>query len=376
MKLLIASDIHIGREKENIDYARAFARYAESSNPDLIIIAGDIAEYTYDNERQIKEYVMDAQKMLAITESELNRRRKHKNIELTPYETVCASAIVAEEVLRKPFPEDWKETARNLLASITEAEWVMNNYYAVFEHMFRDVKGKMLAVPGNHDISLDDTVLKEINIHRRAVEKQGFKVYGYGGAAFRNGSPIFSRIPSEITSPFNEYVEQKANEATGILEGRLVSEPKALLEKEQPDIAVLHTPPFGVLDMPIHLKDEKMPGEQKHLGSPGLAEYAKSGKTKLIVCGHVHSSPGIIRVPSENSELVAVINTGCLGKTEAEGGTFVEVEMDNSGFQSARFYEMVTKGDNPLVAVKRLFVRKNRAAIDEIYLSGEMPNGN
>lgn len=372
MKILAVSDIHIGREKENIDYARAFARYAESSKPDLIIIAGDIAEYSYDTERQMKEYIVNAQKMLAITESELHRRRRHKAIELTPYETVCASAIVAEEILRKPFPEDWKETARAHLNSIREAEWVMNNYYAVFEHMFRAVKDKIIAVPGNHDVNLEDTILRELNIHKKAVQRQGFKIYGYGGAAFRNGSPLFSRIPSEITTPFNEYVEQKANEATGILEGRLVSEPQRLLEKEQPDIAVLHTPPFGVLDMPVHLKDEKMPEEQKHLGSPGVTEYAKGGRTKLILCGHVHSSPGIARIPAD--DLVAVVNLGCLGKTESEGGSFAEIEMDEKGFQSARFYELVTQGENPLVAMKRMFIRKNRAVIDEIYLSGEMPS--
>lgn len=376
MKLLVASDIHIGREKENIGYARAFARYAESSKPDLIIIAGDIAEYTYDNERQMREYLMNANNMLEITRSEMHRRRKHKKIELTPYETVCASAIVAEEVLRKPFPEEWKQIARNFLNSVRDAEWVMNNYYAVFEHMFRAVKDKIIAIPGNHDINLEDTVLRELNIHKKAVERNGFKIYGYGGAAFRNGTPLFSRIPSEITAPFNEHIEQKANEATGVLEGRLVSEPKTLLEKEQPDIAVLHTPPFGVLDMPVHLKDEKMPEEQKHLGSPGITAYAKSGKTKLIICGHVHSSPGIVRIPSENSELVVAVNLGCLGKTETEGGTFAEIEMDKEGFQSAKFYELVTKGDNPLIAVRKMFIRRNRAVIDEIYLSGEMPNGN
>ncbi len=77
MKLLAASDIHIGREKENIGYAKAFAKYAESSKPDLIIIAGDIAEYKHDNERQMREYLINANNMLEITKFELRKRRKH-----------------------------------------------------------------------------------------------------------------------------------------------------------------------------------------------------------------------------------------------------------------------------------------------------------
>jgi uncharacterized protein len=50
------------------------------------------------------------------------------------------------------------------------------------------------------------------------------------------------------------------------------------------DVVVVHRPPQGTLD--------KTPGGE-HIGSPGVREAMRAIRPRVLVCGHVHESPGI-----------------------------------------------------------------------------------
>ncbi|MDI6737407.1 MAG: metallophosphoesterase, partial [Nanoarchaeota archaeon] len=229
-----------------------------------------------------------------------------------------------------------------------------------------------LIIHGNHDMDLETTVMKELNLHLKSKTINGFKIAGYGGAAGQDGMPLFSGIPSELTTPFNEHPITRMNEH-GIMETTHKSEPREFLEQEQPDIALLHTPLYGIMDKPHKLDDvEDMPEVAKHFGSHGMMEYAKAGKTRLFLFGHVHDRPGVVRIPSEDERMVVAINPGSLGKTETEGGNFAEVELDDTTkeFQSATFYRIVSPED---IQPTALYRRRNKAVIDAIEITSSMP---
>ena len=53
------------------------------------------------------------------------------------------------------------------------------------------------------------------------------------------------------------------------------------------DVVVVHCPPQGTLD--------GTPGGD-HIGSPGVREAMRTIRPRVLVCGHVHESPGVERI--------------------------------------------------------------------------------
>jgi len=113
-------------------------------------------------------------------------------------------------------------------------------------------------------------------LHGNGVKIGGIDFYGIGG-----GIPV---------TPFGDwsydFTEEEANE----------------LLKNCPEGAVLvsHSPPQGVLDLSSR-------GER--LGSTTVRATMKEKKLKLVVCGHIHESGGLLSTVGETD----VVNAGPMG---------------------------------------------------------------
>jgi len=128
--------------------------------------------------------------------------------------------------------------------------------------------GRIMAVPGNCDPPgvLDGIdASRAENLHGRRIEFSGFSFAGMGGSPMRYGTPF--ELDDET------------------VRGMLVPLVEDL------DVLVLHSPPYGHVDIARH-------GE--HLGNPVVADVLKSTNAgyfppRLVLSAHVHESRGIER---------------------------------------------------------------------------------
>lgn len=149
----------------------------------------------------------------------------------------------------------------------------------------------IIGVAGNHDIVFQkhpNRIPKGLRweyLEDRATEHEGFKIYG------TPWQPYF------YDWAFNLYEEDLAK--------------KWELIPLDTEILVLHGPPYGFGDLAPRIitdeNEEQWPGAE-HTGSPSLLEKIKQLKDlKLVVCGHIHNSYGVYRIPTEE-KTVPLIN--------------------------------------------------------------------
>jgi len=165
---------------------------------------------------------------------------------------------------------------------------------------------RVRVLPGNYDPDLQGTALKDRDLHKRVVTVQDIKVAGYGGA---RGPP--PGVPEDLAVRYEEYPAG----------GGLYSEPRDFLSRAQPHVAVLHMPPFGILD---RLRD------YGNLGSVGVRDYVDQFSPSVVLCGHMHESWGVVR---QGATLVA--NPSNFGKVPTVKGT------GRGGF----FFDLILEGD-------------------------------
>ena len=390
MKLLIAADPHVEGEN-NLDFLTSFYKFASDKKPDCIALLGDLVGQSQET-AGFSQYLSSLFSMIfkhnekalpVIYEQELKEHGDKLRKALSgPYEFIKQTHNVANYLtyLGSKYSlglseEEFQKLHHAAVMYTYNLETLLENLkesYKPVEQAVNSCETTTYVLPGNHDIRLYLTKLDSKNIHLASKLVNGLKLSGYGGAAMRDGTPVFSGLPPELTTPFNEYPVTSMNE-DGTLETRLVSEPMEFLEKEQPDIALLHTPLYGLLDLPANLRDNnEMPEAQKHLGSPGIREYAMTGKTKIFFSGHVHSDMGVKSFEAKNGSIVVAMNPGCLGNTEVRGGHFAEVLIDDNTkeFQSATFYEILPGG---LVSPSATYVKRGRI-VEPIIVTGAMPS--
>ena len=127
----------------------------------------------------------------------------------------------------------------------------------------------IVMTPGNHDIVFQDarSLVPKFDCHLlidEMVEIDGIKIYG---------------------SPWSlEFYDWGFN----LSEEKL----KLVWDKipEDIDILLVHSPPFGILDMTHH------PGyPAKRIGSRSLTDRIKKIRPKYVVFGHNHGEPGVIK---------------------------------------------------------------------------------
>jgi len=165
------------------------------------------------------------------------------------------------------------------------------------------------VLPGNYDPDLQGTALRGRDLHKREVVLGGVKIAGYGGA--RGPAP---GVPEDLAVPYEEYPSG----------GRLVSGPRDFLCAARPHVAVLHMPPYGILD---RLRD------YGNLGSVGVRDFIDQFAPTVVLCGHMHECWGVVR---QGGTLVA--NPSCFGgvpsvKGPGRGGFFFDFVLEEDGYR-------------------------------------------
>lgn len=140
---------------------------------------------------------------------------------------------------------------------------------------------RVLWVPGNHDINVTPDDLSGICL----LGIQDFlRAYRFTGSALSTAFdyPQLAETWAHTTAIIGEDLQHWQ------------SVPAA-------EIVVSHCPPLGVLDGAGRLMERKEHtdgsytlsfSEERHIGSPGLLEYIKRHRPRLVVCGHCHEAWG------------------------------------------------------------------------------------
>ncbi len=149
----------------------------------------------------------------------------------------------------------------------------------------------VLAIRGNTDLPKVDRLLEQYpntsSLHLKDQTINGVKFTGVGGT---------------IPVPFNSRISWREK---GIFDklATLVNEDSVL---------VVHCPPRGVLDQVLG---------KFHAGSHRLYQLISHRQPRLVICGHIHESPGLAyigRTPVANS---------CLSRT----GSGAIIDLDSDG---------------------------------------------
>ena len=109
MKLFMMTDLHINGREPNFALFKTAYEFALEQNPDVIFVLGDLCNHGYPNSKSRAEHERLTQRLSGIVNYEINRRGKHKKLELSPYELHCTLPIIAEEIyFRKKYPGNEK----------------------------------------------------------------------------------------------------------------------------------------------------------------------------------------------------------------------------------------------------------------------------
>lgn len=234
MKILYATDVHAGFDKLEI-----LCEYAKKSNPDLLVISGDLADVAFNYAKLFERH-----KMLTKIVWEYMIRNEPGLKKLTPYEVTRALPIVAEKAYENPQSKDLEQIVEHYLNSLDFFEGNLDLQYDLVKTILEKQGLEYNLIPGNHDKDLQATILRDHDMHKKTLEKDDLLISFFGGANdIQYGDVVPFGTPAELTIPFNEYVNQ---------EGKLVSEIFNFLIKEKPDIAFTHIPPVNVRDLAVY----------------------------------------------------------------------------------------------------------------------------
>lgn len=354
----MATDLHLDADLENFEYLKEFYKFAESKNPDLIFAYGDIADKGFARVDMEHLNALRQGPIEQLVGHELNKRSKHNDFELSPYEYFCTFPIIAQEIyFEKRYPKHVKELCKDYLFKLDMVEWNLNNVYEIFNHIIKDNRERTYTLPGNHDLDLEQTILKDIDLHNKAIKHKNFKIAGYGSAIDERGFPFAAGCVPELTARFNEYLRNNDGKP------ELFSEPRDFLLQEKPDMVLLHNPPLNYLDFSR--------AKQAPTGSRGLLQYAQEGLTEVFLSGHLHTNMGIQKIKTKNDAFSVIINPGPLGNTidfneqglmePITGGNFLELELDDETkrFLSAKVYKIQDGINNEKVVEQQTTIIRN-----------------
>ena len=275
---------------------------------DLVICSGDLILQIFDNKEQ----------------------KKFQNVSTVLWQarnSVWSNLILGEfahKISRSKKPNKMKDTARRYLEFLSIASKRMSAQYRKFKELFDDFDLTVLMTPGNYDGHLMTEHFADECIHLKTKTIQKLKFAGYGGA-----DVVPPHIPEDLLVAYNEGQTTKG----------FISQPYFFLSSQQPDIAIVHTPPYGCCDVVGVGMSMVSNGDNGggHVGSIGIRAYVLEQKPNLVVAGHIHEAVGLEKLNESY-----VINPGNLGRFyNRDYGTFMEVELDDNGkFSSAFLYRI------------------------------------
>ncbi len=285
MRLIFATDIHHAFKSVSNLLARTEA--------DITILAGDLVSRAFYRYKTAWRF-MELQVIL-------QRHRSEVGKQASLYEVALQFEKIRSDRALRTQAEEYVKLAH-------QAEAFLQRSYDRLELIFRRFPHRDIYVlPGNYDMDLRDTSLRERNLHLETITCQGRRLAGYGGARVRTPG-----MPDHLQVPFREEVKEKG----------LESEPLSFFKKATPDMLVLHEPPYGVFDLVPRLG---------HAGSHGIRTYVDVFPVQVVLSGHYHENWG-----GQWKENTCFFNPSNFGRTETisrprPGGYFLDLIIDEQG---------------------------------------------
>ncbi|MBN2256059.1 MAG: metallophosphoesterase [Deltaproteobacteria bacterium] len=286
MRLIYVADVH-----------GAFERVRQllyETEADVYIIAGDLVDISFHTGMTACRY-HDLQ-----TYFHGIRRGKGK------------AAMVLEdfvdELLEDPqLPGEMMEKGTRYRRETLHARRVLRQNYRLLENMISlERQGHIFCLPGNHDMDLRHTALRNRDLHLSCREAGPFRIAGYGGASGQTpGIPERYVVPYRAGAGINEETNEMYR----------------FFKETRPHIVVSHQPAYGIHDFASPM------GET---GSIALRKYCEKYSVLLCLTGHLHDQWGM-----EEEDGTVYLNPSHFGKIMlsggrlAEGGFFYEVEVEN-----------------------------------------------
>jgi uncharacterized protein len=298
MRLIFATDIHHAFKSVSDLLARTEA--------DITIFAGDLVSRAFYRYKTAWRF-MELQTIL-------ERHRKNVVKEASLYD-------VALQLVKTRSDRTLCIHAQEYMRLADQAEAFLQRSYDRLEHIFRQFPHRDIYVlPGNYDMDLRNTSLRERDLHLETITCDGWRLAGYGGA--RVSTP---GMPDHLQVVFREMMTTKG----------LQSEPLAFFSKTTPDILVLHEPPYGFFDLVPRLG---------HAGSHGIRTYLDDFPVRIVLSGHHHENWG-----GQCRDNTCFFNPSNFGRTEAisrprPGGYFLDLIIDAHGLEVGRLRRMERGG--------------------------------
>jgi Icc-related predicted phosphoesterase/predicted nucleotidyltransferase len=285
MRLIFATDIHHA--------FKSLTDLLALTEADITILAGDLVSRAFYRFETAWRF-MELQQLLRAHRNKVGKEPSLYEMarRLTKTKTNSTLRTHAEEYVR--------------LAD--QAEAFLRRVYDRLEHICRQFpRRKIYVLPGNYDMDLHDTALRERDLHLETLTIEGWRLAGYGGARVHTPG-----MPDHLQVPFREKMT-----AEGIQ-----SEPLSSFRKTAPEILVLHEPPYGVFDL--------VP-EVGHKGSQGIRAYLDEFPCRIVLTGHYHQSWGGQCIGG-----TCFFNPSNFGRTETvskprPGGYFLDLIIDEQG---------------------------------------------
>jgi len=330
LRLVFVADVHhaFGRLRDVLDRTDA----------DLYLVSGDLAArafYRYDT----AWHFMELQQILG-------GYRSRSGMDLT-------LDRVARKIVEGPEEGLIVSQAKAYLDLCRQAEAYLMKSYERLEAIFLDYPEKAVyALPGNYDMDLARTALKDRNLHLADIDMQGWKIAGYGGANLSTPG-----MPDHLQVPFREQATPD----------RTLSEALDFFRRTRPEILVLHQPAYGYLD--------RLPGKGS-TGSPGIRTYVDEARVKVVLSGHNHDQWGAIV-----DHGTFFFNPSNFGRTTEirrtrPGGHFMELILSDGGVQAATLRHLDKKRIYDVVDYTPEKTRIERLVLDErryARLGGKTP---
>lgn len=310
IRLLCCSDIH--GDISTFEILTRFV-YEQRETIDLVICAGDLLMTAFDNKTRADF------KTVSLASWQM-RHAAWSNLPLSEF----ARRIIA----KKKQPKKIKKLAQRYIELLDIATENMRVQYMRFKELFDAMGTPVLIVPGNYDSHCMMQFFETENIHLQTTTIGRLQFAGYGGA-----NVIPAHIPEDLLFIFDDE-----DMITGNSSG-----PYTFLSSQRPDVAIVHTPPYGCCDKVgagMNMMADGTGGDG-HAGSLGIRKYVLEYQPQIVIAGHIHEAVGVEKLRESY-----VINPGNLGRFYTRNyGTFMAVKLDARGaFQSATLCRINRRG--------------------------------
>ncbi|MCP4129754.1 MAG: hypothetical protein GY754_01940 [bacterium] len=300
MKIIYATDIHGS-------FTRVYNLLKETI-ADVYIISGDLLNMPFYSIEPSIEYYEIQNYFHGLRKQEEEKRK----------ETIILEDFAASLIDSSSSDDTLKRKAEEYLTLTERAKDAMLRKYRVLENIFSSKPYvSIYTIPGNYDMDLSLSALKERNLHLERRDSNGIRFAGYGGAGVR--TPGF---------PEKYGVQYKGKNGDST-----TSELYQFMDSNSPDVIAAHHPAQGMLDK-LSFDDS--------WGSPLLRTYCDNHAVRLCLSGHIHEDWGLRY--AENTVYLNPSNFGevmTLSGDISEGGFLHEIEVEGNSVVRVLYRKIV-----------------------------------